>query len=111
MQVTVDLVVRAIIKYSNVNALFLRVYGVYARASERLRKLKRKKERKERKTKRGKGLAAESEKRRWSASLLALEPRPATTTAHDRAHKREEAVGVFCWRHRTDLVLYIAQWV
>jgi len=37
VQVTVDLVVRAIIKYSNVNALFLRVYGVYARASERAR--------------------------------------------------------------------------
>jgi hypothetical protein len=36
VQVTVDLVVRAIIKYSSINALFLRVYEVYVRASARL---------------------------------------------------------------------------
>jgi hypothetical protein len=65
-------------------------------------------ERKERETKREEGLAAESEKRRQSASLLGLEPRPATSTTHDRPHKREEAVCVFCRRHGADFVLYIA---
>jgi hypothetical protein len=43
VQVTVDLVVRAIIKYSNINAFVLAsVYEVYARASERLRELEKK---------------------------------------------------------------------
>ena len=70
MQVTVDLVVRAIIKYSNVNALFLRVYGVYARASERLRKLKRKK----REIKRGKRERAGNGKRK--APVVGVFTRP-----------------------------------
>jgi hypothetical protein len=58
VQVTVDLVVRAIIKYSNINALFLRVYGVWSLCeSERgYGNLKEK----EREIKRGGGLAAES---------------------------------------------------
>ena len=38
--------------------------------------------------------------------LFGLEPRPASSTAHDRAHKSEETVRVFGRRHRADLVLY-----
>ena len=41
-----------------------------------------------------------------SLSLFGLEPRPASSTTHDRAHKCEETVRVFGRRHRTDLVLY-----
>jgi hypothetical protein len=59
---------------------------------------------------RGYELEREREKQsaRRSASLLGLEPCPATSTTHDRAHEREEAVCVFWWWYRTDLVLYIA---
>jgi hypothetical protein len=42
VQVTVDLVVRAIIKYRSIIALFLLVYGVYARGYENLNKMKNK---------------------------------------------------------------------
>jgi hypothetical protein len=57
--------------------------------------------------KKGKQRAIESENRAAVGMiLLSLEPRRATSTTHDRAHKRDETVRIFCRRHRTDLVLY-----
>ena len=59
MQATVDLVVRAIIKYSSINGLFLRVYGVYARGYGNLNKKRNKQSAEE-----GWQRKAKSEKRR-----------------------------------------------
>src|ERR1700760_1688513 len=64
-------------------------------------------ERRERNKMRGRVGSGQRQRRR-SEPLLGLEPRSTTTTSHDRTHKREEAVCVFCRRHGTDLVLYIA---
>ena len=84
MQVTVDLVVRAIIKYSGINALFLRVYGVYARGYGNLNKMRNKKNAEEGWQQREKSVSD----RRLYSPLNRAPPPPPRIIARINARKR-----------------------